>query len=99
MTKVFTSLDYANLNGVVQPWHLIGNDIESHVLDSFYEHLLGDARIPSELNITVWFTYEEIAKALETFETDYDIDAETINVMKNYVDNHPNTLWVIEFGF
>ena len=95
-----TDMDYNNLRGNVKPWYLIGNEqVDNDVMDSFYEHLIGDFRVPTKFNITVWFLHDEILSELNTFKTDYEIDENTYNIMKDSIDNQPNTKWIIEYGF
>ena len=102
-----TTLDYTKI-GDVKPVHFLTEQFDVKTRDGWSNvtnKVLHDTLVPHRfesmnLNITIWFSSDDILKALDTMEKDYsDCFTDDINKMKDLVNEYYDSEWVIEMGF
>ena len=102
-----TSQDYTNLGDVKQVYFLTEQfEVKtpngwSNVTNDVLHSILVNPRFDSmKLNITIWFSSDDILNALDTMEKDYSgVFTDDINIMKNLVNEYYDSEWIVEYGF
>ena len=76
------------------------NGFENKIYDVLYSTLVNRNIDFMNLNITSWFSSDDLLKGLDKMENDYSgVFTDEINVMKGIVEENFDTEWAIEYGF
>ena len=102
-----TSQDYTNLGDVKQVYFLTEqfevktpNGWSNNINRVLHDTLVNPRFDDMNLNITIWFSSDDILKALDTIEEDYaDCFTDEINIMKDMVNEYYDSEWIVEYGF
>lgn len=73
----------------------------SNVTNDVLHSILVNPRFDSmKLDITIWFSSDDILKAFDTMEKDYSgVFTDDINKMKDMVNEYYDSEWIVEYGF
>ena len=102
-----TSIDYTKLGDTKQVYFLTkqfevktSNGWSNNINRVLHDTLVNPRFDDMNLNIVIWFSSDDILKALDTIEEDYaDCFTDEINIMKDMVNEYYDSEWIVEYGF
>lgn len=102
-----TSIDYTKLGDTKQVYFLTKqfevktpNGWSNNINRVLHDTLVNPRFDDMNLNITIWFSSDDILNALDTMEKDYSgVFTDDINKMKDLVNEYYDSEWIVEYGF